>query len=634
MSILTASGLGKHFGAQDIFDDLSLQIAHGERSALVGPNGTGKTTLLRILAGLETPSSGQVHRAKGLRVGYLPQEVTLTDADGTLWELALAAFDHLQQQAAQLRRLEEAMAAATDPEERDRLLARYGQAQDAFDLAGGYTYEYRMRQVLSGLGFDEEDYQHPLARFSGGQQTRAHLARLLLDAPDLLLLDEPTNHLDLAAIEWLEDYLQNWPGAIVLVAHDRYFLDKVAFKVWDLSNGRLEIYRGNYSAYVQQRAERRERQRREYRRQQAFIAKEEEFIRRNIEGQRTREAQGRRKRLERLERITRPQDEKHISLDINTDLRSGDLVLATYDLVVGYEPDAPLFTCPDLEIRRGDRVALIGPNGAGKTTFVKTILKEVKSMSGRVRLGAAVEIGYFAQAHAGLNLDRSVLDEVLSVRNWPIGQARNYLGRFLFSGDDVFKPISALSGGERARVALAKLTLQGANLLVLDEPTNHLDIPSQEILQEVLNHFSGTILLVSHDRYFVDALATQVWALEDGHLYVSKGQAPLSAYNAYLADRQARRLAVADRAPPATNGRAAAREPQAGREQARRQRALAELEAAIEAAEARLAGLAAALEEASHTQAIDQLPGLARDYQATEEELARLLDQWTAMEAA
>jgi ATP-binding cassette subfamily F protein 3 len=634
VSILTASGLGKHFGAQDIFDDVSLQIAHGERAALVGPNGTGKTTLLRILAGLETPSSGQVVRAKGLRVGYLPQEVTLTDADGTLWELALAAFDRLQQQATQLRRLEEAMAAATDPDERDRLLARYGQAQDAFDLAGGYTYEYRMRQVLGGLGFDEEDYQHPLARFSGGQQTRAHLARLLLDAPDLLLLDEPTNHLDLAAVEWLEDYLQDWPGAIVLVAHDRYFLDKVAIKVWDLGNGRLEIYRGNYSAYLHQRAERRERQRREYKRQQAFIAKEEEFIRRNIEGQRTREAQGRRKRLERLERIVRPQDEKHISLDINTDLRSGDLVLATYDLVVGYEPDAPLFTCPDLEIRRGDRVALIGPNAAGKTTFVKTILKEVKPLSGRVRLGAAVEIGYFAQAHAGLNLDRSVLNEVLSVRNLPIGQARNYLGRFLFSGDDVFKPVSALSGGERARVALAKLTLHGANLLVLDEPTNHLDIPSQEILQEVLSHFSGTILLVSHDRYFVDALATQVWALEDGHLYVSKSQAPLSAYNAYLADRQARRLAVADQTPSATNGRAAAREPQAGREQARRQQALAELEAAIEAAEARLAGLAAALEEASHTQAIDLLPNLARDYQATEEELARLLDQWTAMEAA
>jgi ATP-binding cassette subfamily F protein 3 len=656
VSILTASGLGKHFGAQDIFGDVSLQIAHGERAALVGPNGTGKTTLLRILAGLETPSSGQVHRAKGLRVGYLLQEVTLTDVGGTLWELALAAFDHLQQQAAELRQLEEAMAATSDPDERDRLLARYGQAQDAFDLAGGYTYEYRMRQVLGGLGFDEEDYQHPLARFSGGQQTRAHLARLLLDAPDLLLLDEPTNHLDLDAVEWLEDYLQNWPGAIVLVAHDRYFLDKVAIKVWDLSNRRLEVYRGNYSAYWHQRAERRERQRREYKRQQDFIAKEEEFIRRNIEGQRTKEAQGRRKRLERLERIARPQDEKHISLDINTDLRSGDLVLATYDLAVGYEPDAPLFTCPDLEIRRGDRVALIGPNGAGKTTFVKTILKEVKPLSGRVRLGAAVEVGYFAQAHAGLNLERSVLDEVLSVRNLPIGQARNYLGRFLFSGDDVFKPVSALSGGERARVALAKLTLHGANLLVLDEPTNHLDIPSQEILQEVLSDFSGTILLVSHDRYFVDALATQVWALEDGHLYVSKGQAPLSAYRAYLADRQARRLAAADRTSSTINGRAAAREAQAGtsprggisprartlsrsgtsqkREQARRQQALAELEAAIEAAEARLAELAAALEEASHTQAIELLPNLARDYQATEEELARLLDQWTAMEAA
>lgn len=638
MSILTATGLSKHFGAQDVFDGVSLQIAHGERAALVGPNGTGKTTLLRILAGLEVPSSGQVTYAKGLRIGYLPQEATLADVDGTLWGLAQAAFDHLQRRAAELRRLEEAMAAVTDPAERDLLLTRYGRAQEAFDLAGGYTYEHRMRQVLSGLGFDEEDYQRPLAEFSGGQQTRAHLAHLLLDAPDLLLLDEPTNHLDLTAVEWLEEYLSNWPGAVVLVAHDRYFLDKVATRVWDLSGGRLEAYRGNYSAYVQQRAERHERQRREFSRQQAVIAKEEEFIRRNIAGQRTREAQGRRKRLERLERIERLQDEKHIHLNLHTDLRSGDLVLATHDLVVGYEPDAPLFACPDLEIRRGDRVALIGPNGAGKTTFVKTILKEVKPLSGRVRLGAAVEIGYFAQAHAGLNPGRSVLDEVLSVENLPIGQVRNYLARFLFRGDDVFKPISALSGGERARVALAQLALRGANLLMLDEPTNHLDISSQEILQEVLNDFPGTILLVSHDRYFMDALATQVWALEDGQLYVSKAEASIPAYSAYLADRQARQLADAGRPAPAANGRTAASEPPAGtppnHRQARRQQELAELEAAIKAAEDRLAGLATALEEASHAQAIEKLRNLGRDYRATEEELARLLDQWTAMEAA
>jgi ATP-binding cassette subfamily F protein 3 len=644
MSVLSAAGLTKHFGAQDIFSDVSLQITHGERTGLVGPNGVGKTTLLRILAGLDQASNGQVYRAKGLRVGYLPQEVTLADQTGTLWDLAHAAFGHLQKQAAELRRLEAAMADATESAERDQLLDRYGRAQEAFELAGGYTYEHRIRQVLGGLGFEKEDYGRPLFQFSGGQQTRAHLARLLLDAPDLLLLDEPTNHLDLAAVEWLEDYLQSWQGAIVVTAHDRYFLDKVTTKIWDLNHGRLDLYRGNYTAYVAQRAARRVRQEREFKQQQAFVSSEEDFIRRNIAGQRTREAQGRRRRLERLERIEGTQADKHINLNLQTDLRSGDLVLATHDLLVGYEPQAPLFACPDLEIRRGDRVALIGPNGAGKTTFVKTILKEVKPLSGRVRLGAAVEIGYLAQAHAGLDLNRSVLDEVLSApkggqegENLLIGQARNYLGRFLFSGDDVFKPIRALSGGERARVALAKLALRGANFLVLDEPTNHLDIPSQEIMQEVLSEFPGTILLVSHDRYFIDALATQVWALEDDTLYVSKGDAPLSAYGVYLADRQARQLDGNKESDRSTNGRGGAgqsrRETEQKRARARRERELEELEAAIGAAETRLAELSAALEEASHAQAVERIQTLSRDYKAAEENLARLLDEWTAMEA-
>jgi ATP-binding cassette subfamily F protein 3 len=641
VSLFTAKGLSKHFGAQDIFENISLQIAHGERTALVGPNGVGKTTLLRILAGLEVASAGQMYRARGLRVGYLPQEVTLAEGGETLWELAQDAFAHLQRQGAELRRLEEAIAAAADPVEQEQLLVRYGKLQDAFELDGGYTYENRIRQVLSGLGFSTGEYLRPVAQFSGGQQTRAHLARLLLDAPDLLLLDEPTNHLDLAAVEWLEDYLQSWEGAIVATAHDRYFLDKVANKVWDLSYGRLEVYRGNYTAYVSQRTERRERHQREFKRQQMFIAKEEDFIRRNIAGQRTREAQGRHKRLQRLERIGKVAKEKKISLNLHTDLRSGDLVLATHDLVVGYEPGATLFTAPGVEIRRGDRVALIGPNGAGKTTFIKTILKEVKPLSGRVRLGAAVEIGYLAQAHAGLDLNQTVLNDVLSVpvkghvgKDLLVGEARNYLGRFLFSGDDVFKPIRALSGGERARVALAKLALRGANFLVLDEPTNHLDIPSQEIFQAVLAGFPGTILLVSHDRYFIDALATQVWSLEDETLYVSKAHAPHSAYSVYLSDREARRAANVDRRSQDSDAVARSEARPRGQNSYKRQQALAELEAAIEAAEARLTELAAGLEAASHAQAVEQLETLGRDYQATEENLARLLEQWTAMEMA
>ena len=640
MSILTATHLSKHFGAQDVFDGVSLQIGHGERVGLVGANGSGKTTLLRVLMGLEAPSSGQVQRARGVRLGYLPQEATLLNIDVSLWQLAESTFAHLQQQATQLRRMEELIAAASDPTERDTLLARYGQAQHAFDLDGGYTYERRIRQVLNGLGFGEHEYHLPVTQLSGGQQTRAQLARLLLEQPDLLLLDEPTNHLDLEAVEWLEDYLQSWSGAIVVVAHDRYFLDKVVTKIWELDRGSLQVFRGNYSAYLQQRAERREHQRRAFLRQQAHIAQEEEFIQRNLAGQRSKEAQGRRKRLQRLERVEAVSDEAHIRLDLRSDLRSGDLVLATYGLVVGYRSEAPLFVCPDLEIRRGDRVALLGPNGAGKTTFVRTVLKEIKPLAGRVLIGAAVELGYFAQAHAGLHADWTVLDEILAIKNLPLNEARHFLARFLFVGDDVFKLVSNLSGGERARLALARLALQGANFLILDEPTNHLDIPSREILQKVLCDYPGTILLVSHDRYFVEALANQVWTLEDGRLYVSRG-----GYKTYLAERQERRAQRTPSNAVATNradlglkrrsGRAVSHSANTARtSQFKRQQAVAELEQAIQAAETRLAELALALEEASQAQAVERIRELGQDYQAVEQQLGRLLEEWAEWEAA
>lgn len=640
MSILTATDLSKHFGAQDVFSDVSLQVGHGDRVGLVGANGTGKTTLLRILMGLEAPSSGHVQRARGVRLGYLPQEATLLNIPGSLWQLAEGIFADLQQQAAELRRTEELMAAAADPAERDALLARYGEAQHAFEMAGGYTYERRIRQVLNGLGFGEHEYHLPIAQLSGGQQTRAQLARLLLDQPDLLLLDEPTNHLDLEAVEWLEDYLQAWSGAMIIVAHDRYFLDKVVTKIWELDRGKFQVFRGNYSAFLQQRAEQQERQRRAFLRQQAHIAHEEEFIRRNLAGQRTKEAQGRRKRLERLERIETVSDAAQIRLELQSDLRSGDLVLATHGLVVGFRSEAPLFVCPDVEIRRGDRVALLGPNGAGKTTFIRTILKEIKPLAGRVRIGAAVVAGYFAQAHAGLHIDWSVLEEILAVKNLPLNETRRFLARFLFVGDDVFKPVGSLSGGERARLALAKLALQGANFLVLDEPTNHLDIPSREILQTVLREYPGTILLVSHDRYFVEALANQVWSLEDGRLYVSAG-----GYNAFLAERQARRarkiLSQASRRDSPDSGQRGhsvhgTSKPAntSGLNSFRRRQAIAELEQAIHAAETRLAELAVALEEASQAQAVERIRELGQDYQTVEQQLGSLLEQWAELEAA
>jgi ATP-binding cassette subfamily F protein 3 len=623
MSVINAFGLALAYGAQDVFSDVTLSIAHGDRIGLVGPNGEGKTSLLRVIAGLQAASAGTVHRGRGLRIGFLPQDPPLA-GERTVYEEMLSVFESLRAQQAELSRLEEAMA---DPERRATALERYSKLQSSFEAAGGYTYELRIQQVLSGLGFQRKEQDQPLAHLSGGQRTRALLARLLLEEPDLLLLDEPTNHLDLEALEWLEGTLLKWPGSMVVVAHDRYFLDKVATRIWDLALGRLEAYRGNYSHYANQRAERMGRRRKEWTAQQEQIAKTEDFIRRYMAGQRSKEAKGRLKRLERFKRdeaIERPREVKRIKLGITTDVRSGNIVLRTKDLVVGYgeqeargdndgvrlhsepafgsttpshqtEPSHRegethvLFRCPDLEVLRGQRVALIGPNGSGKTTFLKTILGELEPLAGRVRIGASVELGYLAQMHANLDPEKSVLDTLLDEENLPIGQARSFLGRFLFSGDDVFKNVGDLSGGERSRVALACLTLREANFLLLDEPTNHLDLASQEILEEVLKEFPGTILLVSHDRYLVDALATHVWMLRDGQLHVYEG-----GYAAYLKAREREKTAEAEGkeatgAPRVPDWRERARaERRARRAQEKRVEQTAELEKQIEELEARL----------------------------------------------
>lgn len=624
MSILTTHNLGKYYGGHDVFAGLSLTAHHGDRIALVGPNGQGKTTLLRILAGLEPPSAGQVVSAKGLKMAYLDQHPSLKSQDAvSIWTLALAAFAELRVEEVRLREMEATLDGSPEA------LAAYGEAQARFERNGGYQYEQTIDYVLTGLGFTAADYHAPLTQLSGGQQSRAHLARLLLEQPDLLLLDEPTNHLDLASVEWLESYLQTWKGVIIIVAHDRYFLDKVATRVWELAHGTVETYRGNFSHYVQQRAERMELRRKEYEAQQEFVAKEQAFIQRNLAGQRTKEAQGRRKRLERMPMLERPQDHKTFTLPIQTTLRSGDLVLATHAITVGY--DAPLFTCPDLEIRRGQCVALLGPNGSGKTTFVKTILGQLEPLGGHIRLGAGVEIGYFAQTQSSLNLDATILDEILSVRNLPIGEARNYLGRFLFSGDDVFKTIGSLSGGQRSRVALAKLAMTGANFLILDEPTNHLDIMSQEGLEDVLSAFEGTILMVSHDRYFVDALASHVWAIDPAAqtvITIAGGYSDYLAYREQLNQQQMPQNGTAKSSSQKDRERTKA-EKRAAEKKARQ---VAELESLIEATEARLTRLTEELELASQKQDLTRLQDLGRDYQHTETELDALLNQWADLE--
>ena len=549
MSLLAATALSKAYGAQDVFRGVSLAIPHQARVALVGPNGVGKTTLLRVLAGLERADAGRVQRARNLRIGYLPQHQhdlagTALDGRHTLRSLCERSFDTLRAQEAELARLEAAMA---EPARAEQALARYGPLQEAFERAGGYTYPARIRQVLQGLGFASDEHDRPLAQLSGGERTRAYLAHLLLDDPDLLLLDEPTNHLDIAAVEWLEGWLRDWPGAALTVSHDRRFLDRTVEAVWELAADRLETYRGDYTAYAGQRAARRRDRQAAHQAQQEHVAREQEYIRRNLAGQNTRQAQGRRTRLERLLRdqaVEAPQRERGVRMAFTPAGRSGEQVLVTQALAVGYpEAPEPLVRLPDLTLRRGECAALIGPNGAGKTTLLKTLLGELPPWSGEARLGASLHIGYLAQAQDGLNPEWSVL-QALQEADPGLGPqpARSLLGRFLFPGETVDKLVAMLSGGERARLALARLMVAGANLLLLDEPTTHLDLPSQEVLQQALQEYAGTVLLVSHDRYLIDALATQVWAIEPdgGSLRVFEG-----GYSAYADEfRRAREAAA------------------------------------------------------------------------------------------
>jgi ATP-binding cassette subfamily F protein 3 len=624
MSLISATDLAKSYGTEDIFTNVSASIPHQARIALVGPNGVGKTTLLRLLIGDERPDRGFVQRARNVRIGFLPQEAVdvLQAGAGSqaLWELCLEAFGELRAQEAELAHLEAAMG---DPHQAEQAMARYGPLQEAFERAGGYTYPSRARQVLNGLGFTADEYARPLRRLSGGERTRAHLASLLLQDPDLLVLDEPTNHLDIQAMEWLESWLRDWPGAALLVSHDRYFLDRVADTVWELSPASLEVYRGNYTAYVHQREARLSHQLDRHRAQQEHVRREQEYIRRNIAGQNTRQARGRRKRLERFlqdEAVDRPHESRAVHIDFGQAQRSGNLVLETDGLAIGFSDSArPLFRIPDLTLLRGECAALVGPNGAGKTTFLRTLLAEIEPYEGRVRLGAGLRMGYFAQAHASLDPERTILEEVLAASpDLKPGEARALLGQYLFSGETVFKKVAVLSGGERGRLALVKLVLEGANLLLLDEPTTHLDLPSQEILEQALAAFPGTILLVSHDRYLIDALATQIWAVSP------QEQALTAIEGGYAEYEQAQRAVESRRA-------AVRREPRARSPDTRKASA-----AEIEATETRIAELEGVLQELAtgieHAGAdIGRVRDLGLRFAEIEREMQDWLTRWESL---
>jgi len=664
-TILTVSELEKRYVTEQIFSDVSFQVSEGEHVGIVGPNGTGKSTLLKIIAGTEYPSSGTVATPRGLRITYLAQEARF-ESDRTVREEARDAFAPLHALRERMTEIEHALGTTSDDDALEKLMTEYDAASVAFETGGGYDIDYRTDAVLHGLGFDESNWDMRVRTLSGGQKTRVALAKALLEAPDLLLLDEPTNHLDLAALEWIETFLTGHRGAFIVVSHDRYFLDKVTTRTLDLAFGQLEDYPAGYGRYLTLREERMARRLKEYEAQQEFINRTEEFIRKYKAGQRAREAKGRATRLARLPRLQRPQETEKLKLSIASDLRSGRVVLGTDELRIGYKSNGSeleLTRTPELEVQRGDRVALIGPNGGGKTTLLRTLLGDLPTLSGRFYFGTNVRPAYYAQGHESLPLDRTALETILEGHPMSEESARNLLGRFLFSEDDVFKQVSALSGGERSRLALAKLTLARANFLILDEPTNHLDVTAREALEGVLDEYDGTLLFVSHDRYFIDKLATQVWAIGDdrrirtylgnytdyvrtnaksevGSRKSEADGAKAAPVAAKAAPAQAPKVTPATPvALPATNGSGHEsredRRQRGGEERRRRERQkqLAETEKQISTWEERLNQIGDEMTAAGAQGAVDRLAQLSQEYERLHEQLEGLYSRWTQLNA-
>ena len=520
MSLIRLEHVTKLYEPTLILDDISVSVAPGDRIGLIGRNGTGKTTLVKIIGGMLSDFKGRVIAAKGLRVGYLSQESEF-EHDCTLRQEMLKVFDARRALEDEMLLLAEEMETRADAS----LLARYARLQEKHERLGGYDYESQINRILGGLGFSELDFNLPLRVLSGGQKSRAMLAKLLLEMPALLLFDEPTNHLDINGIQWLENYLNTeYEGAVLVVSHDRYFLDKVIRKVWELEARRIKIYRGNYSKYVETREVERLVGERAFKKQQAFIAHEEEFIRLNIAGQRTREARGRRTKLARLERVEKPKlDAPTFKLNFTPETRGGNDILRCQNVGKQFG-EKVVFTGLHCEVFRRDVIGIIGANGTGKTTLFRMILGDESPTQGELWVGPTLKFGYYTQELEGLNLDNEIIDEIAVLRpRWTLGELRGFLARFLFIGDEVFKRVGDLSGGEQSRVLLAKLLLEHANVLLLDEPTNHLDIPAREALESALAEYPATLFIISHDRYLLNALATKLLIFEKGTASLFEG---------------------------------------------------------------------------------------------------------------
>ena len=629
------SDVHKSYGAQDVLRGASVQINPGEHVGLVGRNGAGKTTVFRLVSGEETPDRGDVVRARGVRLGLLAQHVHF-EPGSTVHESALAAFGHLQQIEHEMHELEHRMAEASDG--LDAVLERYSELQQQFEREGGFEYTAKAEAILQGLGFDRESWTLETGKLSGGQQNRLGLARLLLAEPDVLLLDEPTNHLDVTSVEWLEEFLSTYNSAYVIISHDRYFLDRACRRIVELENGRTATYTGNYSAYLVEREVRREAQQRAYENQQHLISKTEEFIRRNLAGQKTKQAKSRRKMLEKLERVesVRP-DQSSGDFRLQAVERAGTQVLMVEQAAVGY-PGKLLASDITFTLRRSECLGIIGPNGSGKTTFAKTVLGKLPPLAGEVRWGTKVQIGYYAQQLDDLDDRNEIIMELRRVAPSTVtaGELRAFLAKFLFTGDDVYKHVRDLSGGEKGRLALAKLIYSRVNVLVLDEPTNHLDIPSREALEEALDAYQGTIITISHDRYFLDRVATQILSL-DGEGSAEHYDGDYTEYHDWKAARKtmAARPAPAPGKTKETNAARPKTKPAQAKggkkQQPARDAQLIETE--IGEAEKHLADVSAQLGQPDVARDPERLKSLNEEYERADARLRQLYDEWEQVSA-
>jgi ATP-binding cassette subfamily F protein 3 len=634
MQLLTASDISLYYAEKEVFSNVSLEVQPLARIGIVGANGSGKTSLLRVLIGELRPNSGRVDRPKGVRIGYVPQ-MAPSMTNGTLRDEIMLAVAEVKAMEAEMETVARDLETATG-NELEWLQQHYADLLARYQEQGGYDYESAVERAAAGVGLSDRVLETPSASASGGERTRAALARALVSDPDILILDEPTNYLDFQALDWLENTLSRSKHAVVVVSHDRYFLDRVAERIWEVERGRVQTFKGNYSHYRVQKAEQVERQMKEYQKQQEHIAKEEWFIARYHAAERGREARGRLKKLARLERVDAPQQQRAVTFqksDINV-TRTGLVAVSTKGLKVGFRNNGQSFQLlevPDVQVERGSATAVIGPNGSGKTTMLQTIVGLVPPLAGEVRLGYNVQVGYLRQELGDLPQDKNVLEALQAVKNLTHGEARAFLARFLFQGEDVLKPVSVLSGGERSRLALARLLVLAPNVLVLDEPTTHLDIPSREAMELVLQEYDGTLLFVSHDRLFVSLLADQLLVLEGGRVKFFR-----DGFDAWVTEerqKQSRREPSAGQAKPRKQS-PKSDEALAKREQQKREKQAAELEKAVSTLEGQVKALEKALEEASKKRAINDIIRLSGEYENAKKELERAFERWSAFQEA